>query len=171
MMFTEVTMKCKNNYNAVSRAAFDVWRSKAGELCRLGGFATHLEGFRVHFNQMYLDHMEPFEHQDWIAWPTGKRCSKLAPACATELFWEDRKRLESRLGADTAGSICGDLPVTVRFLTRARINLPAQITELPGIHKNDRVYVMPRLIGYMEIWNNDRWLTAVAKGWQSDSEA
>lgn len=164
-------MKFENNCSSVSRAAFDAWRRKSRELCRLGGFVTNLEGFRLHFTQVYFAHIEPFERRNWIVWPMGTRFFKLAPACAEVLFWEDKKRLESQLGADTAGSFCGDLPVVVRFLTKARINLPAQITEPPGILKKDRVHVMPRLGGYMEIWNNDRWLAAAAKGWESDTAA
>lgn len=156
-------MKNQNRKRPANETGISPWGVAIRAMCTLGGFTVKIEGYRFHFKEAYLELLAPFEHEKWIAWPVGKRYAKLARARDEQLFWEDKKLLEARFGSQNAGSFCGDLPLAIHFLSKGRVNLAAQITEPTGMLKNDRVYVMPRLGGYIEIWNHKRWLEVIGK--------
>ena len=125
-------MSKSDNAGSKERAASIQWADVIKAMCMCGSFTVKIEGFRFHFKEAYYELLKPFEAGAWLTWPVGKCYAKIARASDERFFWDDRKRFESRLGSERAGLSCGDLPISIRFMSKGRLNLPEQITQMIG---------------------------------------
>jgi hypothetical protein len=145
----------RKNVHAEKTTILDQWLTACRQACRCGIKSVPLEGFRLQINAEHQKLFGEFMNEDWIGWPVGKTCIRIAPDFAIGQFLEDRASALKNMGP-LAVSVIGECPVEVRVRRRGRISLPAHLTLPTDINKKDKIIMVPRL-GFLEIYKLEIW--------------